>query len=179
MEEKLNEGLALAAARTGLDLRLNFGSPREGWSRSTVAWNRNEVIVDVNLRERPYLETKREKPVTPYSDLEESDVTVDVISLREILGNKWYMLGDRDEPRDLFDVWSALRRRVPFADVASGHKAKYGYSPSDGVLGRLPRLKDLWEVRLTHQVADLPPFVEVVENITSWFRAWSESRQGA
>ncbi len=171
----LSESVEVATARTGLELRLDFGDARDGWARSLVAWDGNEVIVDVNLRERVYLEAKRERPLTPYSDLNESDATLLVVALAEILGNKWYMLGDRNEPRDLYDLWSGLGRGVAFSDIAMGHTAKYGFAPTKDVLTRLERLRDLWDVRLSHQVGELPEFDGVVEEIARAFRAWRDS----
>jgi hypothetical protein len=72
-----------------------------------------------------------------------------VVELAEILGNKWFMLGDDDrrEPRDLYDVWAGLIRfEVPFSELARGHRAKYGFGPQEGQLTRALRLQALWEM---------------------------------
>jgi len=112
----------------------------------------------------------------PYSDLQDHREVL-VLKLEEILGNKWYMLDDREEPRDLFDIWSGLCRfDVPFADLATGHKAKYGALPQASQIERARRLKRLWEIRLDYQVADLPRFEEAYSAVRQKFDDWHAAR---
>jgi predicted nucleotidyltransferase component of viral defense system len=163
--------------RTRLQVEADVGQPRDGWSRSIIRWESAEVLVDVNLGERVYLPVETRTPTISYSDLAQTIRKVRTVSLAEILGNKWYMLTDRVEPRDLFDVWSATVRGVPFDEVTRGHRAKYGFSPVEVPRKRLALFQPLWEARLSHQVGDLPPFADVVTDINEAHREWAKERE--
>jgi len=129
----------------------------------------------VKLGEQAYLPVEEGAVDLPYSDLRGGERRVPVVALPEILGNKWFMLGDDDrrEPRDLDDVWAGLTRfGVPFSELARGHRAKYGFGPQDAQLTRALRLQPLWEMRLAHQLAELPGFEDayaaVLQRLTEW-----------
>lgn len=172
----LDGAVATAAERTGRSLQLETMKSEPGWFRSRVAWDDDEVLIDMNGHERLYLPTPDRGIDLPYSDLSGS-VEIAVVSLEEILGNKWFMLDDREEPRDLFDVWAGLCRfRVPFERLAVGHRAKYGYPPVRAALERSERLRDLWRDRLQHQVAELADFDEVYSAVRTRFEEWAEDR---
>jgi predicted nucleotidyltransferase component of viral defense system len=133
------------------------------------------LIVDVNFNERPYLPTELGRLDLPYSDLAGPERRIQVVSLSEILGNKWFMVGDdeRNEPRDLFDLWAGLSRfGVRFDEVAFGHRAKYGWRPQAHQLARADRLRAAWDVRLSHQIRDLPPFDQVLADVREAFDNW-------
>jgi predicted nucleotidyltransferase component of viral defense system len=111
-----------------------------------------------------------------YSDLAD-DRVLPVLPLADILGSKWDMLDERDEHRDLFDVWFALRNAsVPFEALASGHRARYGHDPSPSFLTRAERLRRAWRERLAHQVKDLPGFDVVLGDVRSIVEEWESDR---
>lgn len=168
----------LASKRTGLDLSLELGKSNEGWIRSFVVWNEGNLVLDVNMDERAYLPAQTRSLHLPYLDLGSFERHIKVVDLSEILGNKWNMLGeaDRNEPRDLFDIWVGLHRHVPFNDIALGHKAKYGYWPTIVPLKKAEELSPLWEERLGHQIADLPSFAETHAAVRSAFQTWTKER---
>jgi predicted nucleotidyltransferase component of viral defense system len=174
----LKTATKLASQRTGLDLNVKLGKPSDGWMRSLVFWNDGTLLVDVNMDETAYLPATTRSLNLPYRDLGGAEREIEVVELAEILGNKWHMLGedDRREPRDLFDVWVALQRRVPFEEIARGHKAKYGFLPTVDSLRQTLALSRLWEERLGHQVADLPAFAEVQAAVSSAFQEWDSRR---
>jgi uncharacterized protein len=177
LETRLSEVVQIAKDRTTLDLVLKYGAPQRGWSRSTIEWADRGLLLDVNSDVEVALGASREKIDLPYQDLRDIDANVSVFSLAEILGNKWYMLNDRREPRDLFDVWCGLIRfGVPFEEIERGHRARYGYGPSSGSLDNAKRLEEPWDVRLGHQVADLPPFRQVYRDVKREFERWYEKR---
>ncbi|MGZ5307361.1 MAG: nucleotidyl transferase AbiEii/AbiGii toxin family protein, partial [Actinomycetota bacterium] len=99
------------------------------------------------------------------------------VALPEILGNKWYMVDDRSEPRDLFAVWWGLcREGNDFADLARGHLAKYGFRPVRQVLNEArKRLPGRWEERLAHQLRALPEFDQVLRQVAGRYEAWEEA----
>lgn len=76
------------------------------------------------------------------------------------------MLDDRDEPRDLFDVWFALTRAdVPFEDLVSGYRARYRHDPIPGFFERARRLGGLWLHRLGYQMSGLPDLDVVLSEL--------------
>ncbi len=175
LERTLSRAVESAAQQSSMDLELRFGAPKGGWSRSSVRAGEIEILVDVNAGDRPYLPAEEHPLRLPYSDLGNRERKIRVLALAEILGNKWFMLDDDDrrEPRDLYDVWTGLVRfGVPFEELARGHHAKYGTNPSEGQLRRAERLKELWETRLGHQLADLPPFDDVLAAVRHHFEGW-------
>ena len=76
------------------------------------------------------------------------------------------MLDERDEPRDLFDVWFALTQAaVPFEALTLGHRARFGYDPISAFLTRAERLRHVWNERLGHQRRELPEFDVVLGDV--------------
>ena len=176
-EARLEDAVRKARDRTTLSLELAFGPPRGTWSRSTVHWADHELLLDVNMDAAVAMDQHQGKLDLPYKDLGETEVIIPVFSLTEILGNKWYMLNDRTEPRDLFDIWSGLVQfDIEFEEIERGHRARYGYAPSPGSIYNAKRLEEPWETRLAHQLADLPPFRQVYREVKRHFDAWQERR---
>lgn len=177
LEDRLGASVAESSKRIGRSLTFGFGSPREGWSRSTVESEFGELLIDINLEENAYLPVKEERLNLPYSDLEE-EIGIRCVSTSEILGNKWFMLDDRKEPRDLYDLWAAFTQfDVPFEMVDRGHQAKYGYPPLRHSLNAARQLDGKWEMRLRHQLSELPSLDEVLKDVEEIFEAWVTSTQ--
>ena len=131
LEARLESAVGVARKRTTLNLKLTYGSPQNSWSRSTVQWADHELILDVNMDETVAMGSSEEKADLPYRDLQKLEMMIPVFTLAEILGNKWFMLNDRTEPRDLFDVWTGLVTfGVKFEAIERGHQARYGSAPN-------------------------------------------------
>lgn len=173
----LRQAVSTASARTGLDLRLKFNPATSGYARTLVDWGEHELIVDVNSGESARMQTDPRLLDLPYSDLREARHAIRTVSLEEILGNKWYMLDDRKEPRDLYDLWAGLCAfDVPFESIAEGYVAKYGTAPQRWRLERAKALKRDWEIRLAHQLRELPDFDEAWNCVAEVFDQWEASR---
>ncbi|MFH1080562.1 MAG: nucleotidyl transferase AbiEii/AbiGii toxin family protein [Pseudomonadota bacterium] len=140
-----------------------------------------KVKVDITIRERvifpvatlPVLRTYAE-----YRDLP-SDATVGVYSLNEIAAEKIVALFDpaRNEPRDLYDLWHLTGNGlVRPADLIDAVTAKTAFrsrtltKAKDVFQRKEARLKKLWAVRLSAQIADLPEFDEVYRAATRELR---------
>lgn len=131
--------------------------------------------MDVNRGESPKLAVETRALDLPYSDLASNVRTLEVVALEEILANKVYMLDDRKEPRDLFDLWYGLCvRGVALDQVADAFRAKYTGKPGLWRIQQARKLEAGWEERLAHQVHDLPPFRDVYDEVYARVQAWEE-----
>jgi predicted nucleotidyltransferase component of viral defense system len=181
------EGIERRAVRraqetTGIELSLDFGTPRGDRSRSIVDWTTDwgsagSLLIDVVRGEEPALPKEDRELNLPYSDLADGHA-LPVLPLADILGSKWGMLDDRDEPRDLFDVWFALTQAlVPFEALALGYRARYGHDPIPAFLKRAERLRRSWQERLIHQMKNLPDFDEVLGSVRAIVQDWESDRR--
>jgi predicted nucleotidyltransferase component of viral defense system len=144
--------------------------------RTQVAWGDERLAVDLNRGQQPALRVQRRDLDLPYSDLSPATRSICVVALEEILANKWFMLDDRREPRDLYDLWFGICVRfVSLDSVANAFKAKYHAKPTLWRIKQAKKLHAPWEERLAHQVADLPPFKEVFSEVYATARAWEET----
>lgn len=126
----IRSAVTRAAERTGTTLTPNIPPIREGWTQCEVRWDVGSIQVDVNRGEGPSLPVETRTLDLPYSDLTRDARTLEVVALDEILANKWYILDDRKEPRDLFDLWCGVCvRGVPLDQVADAFRAKYSGKP--------------------------------------------------
>lgn len=83
------------------------------------------------------------------------------------MANKWNMLDDRSEPRDLFDLWFGLTNdHIAWVQLCDCHQQKYGYRPHVSNLTRRS-LAERWSERLSHQIRGLPDFESVVRELTA------------
>lgn len=172
----ITSAVTMAAERTGTTLRPTIPPIREGWTQCEVRWDGGTIQMDVNRGEGPKLPVEKRTLDLPYSDLARDARTLEVVALQEILANKWYMLDDRKEPRDLFDLWYGVCvRGVPLDQVADAFRAKYAGKPGKWRVERAKKLEAAWEERFAHQVNDLPPFQQVFGEVYARVQAWEEA----
>ena len=174
--EVVTRAVGEAAQRTGLDLRVELGTPDSSWMRTVIRWDEAQVSVDLNRAERPRLPIDRRDLDLPYSDLSDEPRQIDVVALEEILADKLYMLDDREEPRDLFDLWyGTCVKDVQLDVLAAVFKTKYGGTPSPWRVDRALNAERAWGERLAHQIRNLPPFMEVLKELRTKVQEWEES----
>ena len=95
-------------------------------------------------------------------------------SLSELMANKWFILDERAEPRDLYDLWFGLTHfHIEWAELVRAHRDRYGFAPVPSNTRRRG-LRDRWEGRLGHQIRDLPTFDEV-ERELRWHVEFEQS----
>ncbi|MEP7224288.1 MAG: nucleotidyl transferase AbiEii/AbiGii toxin family protein [Actinomycetota bacterium] len=182
-ERRVRRVVAVAADTTGLDARVEIGGWRDDRLRATVSWTgwdqQGELLIDVVRGQRPALPPEKLPLDLRYPDLEAAVARrIRVLQLDEILANKWLMLDDREEPRDLFDLWWGLTRgRVPFEAIAAAHLVAYRYPPMTANIERAIRLKDRWEQRLAYQLNDLAPFDAALAEVRRHFDTWRSSTE--
>ncbi len=164
----------VASERTRRALTMTRRRAHEGWFQAAIEWEGGVLQVDVNQAESPAPRVDRRPLQLAYSDLNDRERLISVVALGGILADKWYLLEERDEPRDLFDLWWGLcRAGVAFEDVAESFRARYGYAPPARAIPSAERLRPLWETRLAHQIGDLPPFDEVLLATRKAFEAFA------
>lgn len=170
------EVVRLAAEATGLDLEFVGGRWRDDQIRTVVRWTTpwdtgGDLLIDVVRFQRAALPVAEGLLRLPYSDLR--DARIPVLDLLEILANKWVMLDDREEPRDLFDLWWAVEaERIPFGHIARAYRRVYGFQPQPSSLERAARLDGRWRERLSYQLRDLPAFEDVLAKLRECYEAW-------
>ena len=131
-----------------------------------------ETKVDITIRETivfPVATSPVLKAYPEYEDLPD-DASVSVYSINEIVAEKIVALLDpaRNEPRDLYDLWYlSTNKYLDLTDLSEAVDLKMKFRKKaladvKGVLIRKEaRLKKLWNVRLSTQMALLPEFDEV------------------
>ncbi|MEI6531010.1 MAG: nucleotidyl transferase AbiEii/AbiGii toxin family protein [bacterium] len=131
-----------------------------------------ETKVDITIQETIVFPVSTSPVLKAYPEYEDlpDDASVSVYSINEIVAEKIVALLDpaRNEPRDLYDLWYLSTHK--YADLtdlleAVGLKMKFRKKTLADVRGVLirkeARLKKLWNVRLSTQMALLPEFDEV------------------
>lgn len=167
--DQIERSLVLAAGRLAAGVTVGSAASDTFRFRRVIRHAAGEILVDV-VRQTP-IRTTEARLDLPYDDLP-NNLHIPTVAVEEILADKWFMLEDRDEPRDLFDLWTGLvRRKLPFAPLVDVHLAKYGYRPAAETLTRAGRLRRTWDVRLGHQVRILPDFDAVIEALEHALRS--------
>jgi len=130
-----------------------------------------EIRIDLNMKMDSFGKVELKNIIKSYSDVN-SEEKIKVMSLNTILANKLGLLTElnRNEPRDIFDIWFLLNRREQFnfnfSEVCETFRQKYGYYPDLSVLKsglNSYKVKKNWEIRLQDQISELPK-VDIVIN---------------
>lgn len=140
-----------------------------------------EVKVDITIREKIVFPIEK-RPVLrgykEYSDLPEG-TALRTYALNEIAVEKAVALMDRarNEPRDLYDMWHLTDGGHVDLEYLKGYieeKLEFRGKKLNDVGGELQakeaRLKKLWEMRLSAQMASLPEFDGVFRSVRRAFR---------
>lgn len=108
-----------------------------------------------------------------YRDLKDRKIKVKAMPLEAICANKLALIVDRKrkEPRDIYDLWSILMRHKKFkrSIFLTYYRKALGYKTDFHVLEsslKDPEMRNAWQIRLKHQVANLPDFPVVLLELT-------------
>lgn len=140
-----------------------------------------EVKVDITIRERIVFPVETLPVLNAYVEYHDlpANALIGVYSLSEIATEKIVALFDpaRNEPRDLYDLWHLTGNGlVNLADLTKAVASKAEFrnrtmtDAKDIFLRKEARLKKLWSVRLSAQMAELPEFDEVYRAVTRELR---------
>ena len=140
-----------------------------------------EVKVDVTIREKiifPLASRSVLRGYEEYADLPDG-TSLRTYALDEIAVEKAVALMDRarNEPRDLYDIWHLTEGshiELEHLKGAVEEKLDFRGKKLDDVREEFslkePRLKKLWDTRLSAQMARLPRFDEVYRSVRRAFR---------
>ena len=131
--------------------------------------------VEVSKREPVVLppEFKEIKPA--YSDV--MPYTLLVMDLKEILAEKIRAIMTRKKPRDAYDAYFLLQKKVELkTELLSKKLEYYDIEFSEAAFEeRLASLESIWEKELSHLMAAVPNYLEVKNFLTGKIKAVSES----
>jgi hypothetical protein len=140
-----------------------------------------EVKVDVTFKENiitPVVEKEIIKTYEEYTDFL-SDAKIWVYSLEEVAIEKTCALfsANRNEPRDLFDMYSLITEKgLDISSLSSEIEQKMTFKGASlqqrqGEFDKkAQRLKKTWETRLSKQMTSLPEYDEVFREVRRAFR---------
>ncbi len=112
------------------------------------------------------------KLISPYTDLKDKQIKIQALPLEVICAEKLALIVDRrrKEARDIYDLWSILTQAMEFDSQTfmARYEKTLGYKVDFSIVQASFQdfdFKNAWEIRLKHQVPDLPPFDEVVSKL--------------
>jgi len=140
-----------------------------------------EVKVDITIRERIVFLIESNPILKAYDEYEDlpADERIGVYSINEITTEKIIAIFDlaRNEPRDLYDLWYLTTNK--YTDVSDLRNAvvikmkfrgKELAGARENFIRKEARLKKLWDVRLSSQMAALPEFDQVFRAVSRELR---------
>jgi len=128
----------------------------------------NSILVEMSLREKVLRTPEPRLLHDPYRVLE-GDVRIPTMALPEILAEKVRALLMRRKARDLYDLWSLLRRNVPVEEDLV--EAKLGWwkprmrYDAAVLAARVGELEPLWERDMGLLLGNPPPFGRVAATV--------------
>jgi len=138
-----------------------------------------DVKIDFTLFEKLVFPTEDKIINAPYSDCKGLKRKLKTYSLEEVLTEKLCALIGRTEPRDLYDTHYLFELgSLNYHIVTEGFMSKAESKEIDPrKISSILRQKEatitrLWEIRLTHQVDELPHLDEVIRKINKCFRQY-------
>ncbi len=138
--------------------------------------DRHPLMLDIACFDPEYLEQPREKALMiEYDDVNKARTSVKLLvpSIIDILIQKMFAVQDRKEPRDLYDIGAIFENEnLPFDRVIETYSQRFHPISREGFLREIksPMLEKTWDIRLSHQVAELPPFNKVIESLSALIR---------
>ncbi len=140
-----------------------------------------EAKVDITIRERIVFPVESKPVLKVYDEYEDLpvDERIGVYAISEIASEKIIAIFDpaRNEPRDIYDLWylttnkytglAELRNAV---DLKMKFRGRELTGARENFIRKEVRLKKLWEVRLSSQMAVLPEFDQVFRAVSRELR---------
>lgn len=148
-----------------------------------ASMSRGEIKIDLTINELLLFPITRKKFFHLYGEYDDipRGVGVLVYSIEEIIIEKLVSLIDpkRNEPRDIYDVWYLLDKDLVQLDLLKNsflQKAAFKKVGDLDLAKSLNRKEDiykrLWDIRLDHQILNLPYFEEVYRDLKRRLRGF-------
>lgn len=138
-----------------------------------------DIKIDFTLIEKLLYPSEEKIIKAPYSDCKGFSRRLKTYTLEEILAEKLCALIGRTEPRDLYDAHFLLEwGNLDYHSVGEGFKVKALSKKIDSKrLRNILREKEatiarLWEIRLAHQVDELPHLEAVTRKTNKYLRQY-------
>ncbi len=148
-----------------INVRASFRGPFYDGSKTSMT----RITINISLRERPQYLTKAFL-VPNYREI--PSFTVHVLDAKEILAEKIRAIMTREKPRDVYDLWFLLKRRIPIDEVLINKKLKINHISFEKkeFLGHVERKRGAWKRDLQGLLMGSPPdFEEILQDITKNF----------
>ncbi len=159
-----------------LTFYINYVGPLQGRLDS------RDIKVDITLSERLEFPLEDRAIISTYSDSKGLRRALKVYLLEEVMIEKLCALIDRTEPRDLYDLRFLFELgTLDYQSIAHAFPEKAANKHIDPkrlprILNeRKPTLARLWEIRLRHQVDDLPHLDETIRQVNKHIRQLGSS----
>lgn len=111
----------------------------------------------------------RRKVMFRYQQFSSKHIEIYVYDLESMVSDKICRILDGDnEPRDLYDLWYLLKLRINAAKIKREFRKRIEFDfrvPSLLSEIRREEFKRNWEKRLRNQIANLPPYENVIEEL--------------
>lgn len=138
-----------------------------------------DIKVDFTLVEKLFYPVEEKVVKAPYSDCKDLSKRLKTYSLEEVLAEKLCALISRTEPRDLYNVHRLLELGgLDYQSIADGFTVKAESKRIDSRrLSKILREKEatiarLWEIRLAHQVDELPHLETLIRKTNKYLRQY-------
>lgn len=132
-----------------------------------------QIKIDI-LQEYDRAQPPLKRPVlSPYRDTRNMSAQLDVCTLETIFSDKLATLisPTRTEPRDVYDLWAlSAGEKIDTKQIKENFKYTTGYYPDWPMIKSSlnnPLYAERWNIRLKHQIPDLPDYSTILIEITS------------
>jgi len=176
-----NSGIRLQITRYDRHSHENSHTFFLGYEGPLPGASGKEVKVDITIRERIFFPIESNPVLKAYDEYEDlpADEMIGVYSIGEIAAEKIIAIFDpaRNEPRDLYDLWYlSTNKYTDVADLRDAVDLKMKFrgkeltGARENFIRKEARLKKLWVVRLSSQMAALPEFDQVFRAVSRELR---------
>src|SRR3989344_5670879 len=126
------------------------------------------VFIDLNQRGKLILNPEKHK-IPNFYDI---DFTVNTLNIKEMLAEKVCALINRNRPRDYFDVYYLIKRKI-LIDVKLVKKKmkqeKQEYN-IDKIFNKTNKIYNNWQKDLSELTLDKTPFTKIIKTIKEHFK---------
>ncbi len=131
---------------------------------------KDTIFLDINSRAKIYLQPKKYKVKHLYTDIPQFSIRT--LDIRELIAEKMTALVLRYAPRDYYDIYNIIEKKLPIDMRLIKKKFKDNDKKYDveRIFKRGYRIYNKWESDLLPLTSTKPDFKEVMETIAEFFK---------